>query len=129
MCPIWAKANGEKMSQLIKSVLLSAFIFPGCGHFYLKKRLLGAVLLIITAICFFILLTTAIGYAQHLAAQIESGEIALNVTQISQAIKDLKLNDGSIKLTVCFYALVLSWLFGVGDCIRLGLKNREDAQR
>jgi len=63
------------MGQSLKAALFSAFVFPGSGHFLLKKHVRGVLLSGITILCAWALVSTALEKAQEISLKIQSGEI------------------------------------------------------
>ena len=108
------------MSKALKAVLLSALVFPGIGHFSLKKRLQGALLSGIAIVCLYFLLTSIVTIAQQISVKIQSGEIPLDVAKISDAVSQaLAGNDGQ-PINISSLLLVICWVVGIVDSFRVG---------
>ncbi len=108
------------MKNCWKAALLSAFVFPGVGHFAIQKKVQGIIFASIATICLLIFLTTVTQIAQQISDQIILGEIPLSVERISSEI-DLKLeqnNDSTINYAI--YLLVICWIVSIIDSFRLG---------
>lgn len=118
------------MRNSIKVVLLSAFIFPGAGHFSLKKRLMGSVLVGVTLVCLYFLITTVLRISQDLKTKIESGEIPYDISKITELASE-KLSGGDDKFIIySSFAFILCWIFGVVDSFRLGrLQDKNDLNK
>jgi len=111
------------MSKSTKAVLLSAFLFPGSGHFYLKKPVQGTFLTGITVLCLYFLLVNIVSMAQEISDKIISGEIAADVVEISGAITKLISDSGIHQLNFLTIILLSCWIFGMLDSYRLGCKE------
>lgn len=108
------------MSKSLKAALLSALVFPGIGHFSLKKPLQGSLLSGIAIVCLYFLLTAVVDIAQRLSVKIQSGEVPFDITKISELIsQQLAGSDGQLG-NIPFLLLVICWLVGVLDSFRIG---------
>lgn len=113
------------MSKSVKALLLSAFVFPGAGHFYLKQFVRGVILSVISISCLSILVTNTVQIAQDISTKIETGEISLDITAIEETVaKEQENNSGLLDATT--YLLGICWVFGIIDSFRLG-KAQEKA--
>ncbi len=108
------------MSNSVKAVLLSALVFPGCGHYFLKKNIAGTLLLGISVVCLYFLLVTTVTIAQEISDRILQGEIPMDIVEISQAIL-IQLADSPIhQLNGATLLLFICWIIGMVDSYRLG---------
>jgi len=108
------------MTPPLKAMLISALVFPGGGHFYLKKHFTGALLAGISLVGIYLLLSTAMEAAQAISLQIQSGEIPLDIGRIQEAISEQTAARGSITTKAATWLLVICWLAGIADSYRLG---------
>ena len=108
------------MSKSIKAVLLSGLVFPGIGHFYLKKHIQGIIFSGIATISLCFLLVTTARMAQEISDKILNGEIAMDLVDISEAIMKLLDNSGIHQLNLATFILFLCWLVSMVDSFRLG---------
>ena len=110
------------MHKATKAALISAFIFPGCGHFYLKSKLRGALFTSIFAGCLYVLITHAVNMANDISERILSGNIPLDIaslmTEISLQLSD---NDGSSP-NIASLLLLMCWGIATIDSFILGRK-------
>jgi hypothetical protein len=100
--------------------LYSALIFPGGGHFLLKRYAMGVVYATIATACLGALLVRAMEIAQGISERILSGEIPLDIAQIRAEISFQALADGSPTVTVATWLLVGCWIVAGVDAFRLG---------
>jgi hypothetical protein len=116
------------MSQSLKAALFSAFVFPGSGHFLLKKPVHGSLLAGVSILCIWALLSTALEKAQEISLKIQSGEIPLDIGRITEAVSK-QVVAGSTQLTdFATYLLLICWLLGIVDSYRVGrLKDKADS--
>ena len=115
------------MSNALKAVLFSAFVFPGSGHLYLRKPVQGMLLVIVSIACFTILLSIAMEKAQQISDKILSGEIPLDVTRITEEITSNAVTGGTQWADISTYLLLVCWLVGIVDSFRVGrLKDKAD---
>jgi len=66
------------MKYSTKAMLLSAFLFPGVGHFYLKCYLTGAVLASLAVGALYFLLARTIEVAMRVSEMIQQGEVGID---------------------------------------------------
>ena len=108
------------MSQSLKAALFSALIFPGSGHFLLKKHVRGALLAGISCVSLWILLSIALEKAQEISYKIQSGEIPLDPDRIIAEVSNLAASSGTQQADIATYILVICWLVGIVDAYRVG---------
>jgi len=111
------------MKKSIKAPLLSALVFPGAGHFFLKQKITGTILALFASFGLYSITVTILEKAQKIADQILSGDLPANSASISQlaSLEALNIDAGSMDLTMA--VLFISWLLGIVDSFRIGLKQ------
>lgn len=113
------------MKKSSKAILLSALIFPGAGHFYLKKTAIGFVFLSLTLVCLYFIISTSVEIALDIANQIQSGEVPPDVVNISTLISARSTNAEYDYLEYIWPMLIVIWLLAMIDTYRVGrLQNR-----
>jgi hypothetical protein len=115
------------MKKTIKAVLLSAFIFPGVGHL-LFKRYIAATILAITALtATYLLIAKVLESAMLIVDKIQRGEVAADITTISELASQQPSTDGFLGTKVISMILLITWLVAIIDCYRIGcsLKNKD----
>ncbi len=118
------------MKISLKAALFSAFVFPGSGHLLLKKYVHGAVLTSITVLCVWALASTALEMAQEISLKIQSGEIPLDVTRITDEVSKQASTGDTWLADNATYILLICWLVGIIDSYRLGrLQDNIDSAR
>ena len=114
------------MKLAYKAALYSVLIYPGGGHFLLKRHAMGIVYASIATACLCALLVRAIDIAQSISDRILSGDIPLDLTRIQAEISLQALGDGSLTVTIATWLLVGSWIVAGVDAFRLG-RQRDQA--
>lgn len=116
------------MTKYLKAALLSALVFPGIGHFSLKKPLQGSILAGIAIVCLYFLLTVVVDIAQELSAKIQSGEVPLDAAKISELLtQQMAGSDGQL-INIPSLLLIICWVVGVVDSVRIGWVQEQDEE-
>jgi hypothetical protein len=117
------------MKQSHKAALFSALIFPGSGHFLLKRYSTG-ILLACTALgCLGVLVNRALVIAQTITDKILSGEIPLDGDHLSAAISAQSAANDSPATSIATWLLVAVWVLGSIDAWRLGRREDQSSER
>jgi len=103
-----------------KAALLSGLVFPGLGHFFLKKRIAGAILFGTALTSLYFLMARSVTAALRITEQIQSGEVDLNNTTITDLIATQSSTGDGQLLEFATAVLVVSWLIGIFDSYRVG---------
>ncbi|MBL1142777.1 MAG: hypothetical protein HND53_12175 [Proteobacteria bacterium] len=111
------------MNTSTKALLLSALVYPGAGHFYLKKPVQGILFSAITSVCLYFLLVTVVKMAQEISDKILSGEISVDVIELTEAILKILEDSGIHQINVTTIALLVCWLLSIFDSYRLGRRG------
>ena len=74
------------MKKSVKAALLSAFVYPGMGHFYLKKHAMFAVFACAFSVPLYFIISEIMAKAENIVEQINNGEIPLDIAAISQSL-------------------------------------------
>jgi len=117
--------RGIKMKASYKAALLSTFVFPGVGHFYLKRYRRGLVILffVIPGLGYTIWSATvsALNRLDDVMMKVQGG--TANLKELS-ALVGAKMSTTDPYLDAVFYVVVCIWIFSVIDAYRIG--NRKD---
>ncbi|MFC4257752.1 DUF6677 family protein [Marinobacter lacisalsi] len=108
------------MSKTTKAVLLSAFIMPGAGHFFLKRNVTGALFLVVSLVCLYVIVAAAIAISQEISARILSGDIPLDIPGIQEAISNQRSGAAFQDANGAGLLLMGIWLLGILDAFRVG---------
>ena len=113
------------MHKATKAALISALVFPGCGHFFLKSKLRGGVFSMFSAGCLYVILSFAVDIANDISEQILSGNIPLDMSSLMTEIST-QLNGSSGEASnVAFLLLLACWGIAIIDSFILGHKSAE----
>ena len=107
------------MKRSTKAVLLSGLVFPGLGHIFLRKYVLGLALLSLAGGSIYTVARTVIDTALDVAGEIESGSLAINSGSISQLVAQRSREAGQ-STTVAVWVLTASWVIGIIGSYRVG---------
>jgi len=103
-----------------KAVLLSAFVFPGTGHIYLKRYSPGVVLIGASFAALYYLVSKAIEKALQIAEKIQSGDVQPDVEAITELVSEVSTGPEAQLLNIAAATLIVCWLIGIIDSYRLG---------
>lgn len=104
------------MKKSVKAALLSALVYPGAGHFFLKKYALCAVFSCTFSVPLYFIISEIVAKAENIVEQIKNGEIPLDIAAISESLSSANAQELNIKM----YVLVIVWLLGIVDSYRIG---------
>jgi len=105
------------MKAKTKAVLISALLFPGLGHFVLKRAMRGCLFIVPTLLAIGVLLRATLALADQLVAEIQSGALPLDIPLIMERISaaggdDTSTNVASLVIVVCWLGSIFDawWL-------------------
>lgn len=108
------------MKKSSKAALLSALIFPGLGHLYLKKYFSGIILMGLSLAGILYIVSVTVDRALQIVDKIQSGAISPDVDAIMQALAQQSGGAGANLLNVATTVVVVCWIVGIVDSYRLG---------
>jgi len=108
------------MNKSVKAALLSAFIFPGAGHFFLKKYFIGTILSGTAFVTLYVVVTNLVERALQIAEKLQSGEVQLDVETISELVSSQPTGAEAQSLSIAMVVLTVVWLAGITDSYRIG---------
>jgi hypothetical protein len=108
------------MNKPIKAALLSALVFPGVGHFYLKKHMAGTILAgaSIVVLCF--VTFKIVARALQITEIITRGDVDLDITSITELMSKQPTGTGAQFFSFASAVLIILWLIGIVDSYRVG---------
>ena len=115
------------MKKSTKAVLLSALVFPGTGHFLLKKYIPGVIIAGTAIFGLYVLIAGAVEKALQIAEKIQSGEVQPDVAAIAELVSKQPAGADAQLINIATAALVIAWLLGIIDSYRLGRLQDQDA--
>lgn len=108
------------MKKSTGAALLSALVFPGVGHLFLKQHARGAGLLITSLAALAIVVRAAYQRALTIAERVVTGDMPLDVGAIAEAAAESSGTDGSLTLKAAVIVVTICWLIGIADAYRIG---------
>ena len=96
----------------MKAILLSALVFPGAGHFYLKKHLAGSAFACVAFVALTIVLVQAVVTALQIARRIQSGDVQLDVATIAELVSNHTAGNEVQLASIATMVLFMSWIIG-----------------
>ena len=113
------------MKNQTKAALLSAFIYPGAGHFFLKKYIQSVILAGITSSAVYYLVSKSVEKALQIVEKIENGEIPPDVATITELISKQSMGADAQSLDTATLIIGVCWLIGIIDSYRIAyLKDK-----
>jgi len=100
-------------------VLLSAFVFPGLGHVFLKKYVMGVLLIGMALVATYSLIVKTVERSLHIIENIQSGA-QLSATDIASLVSHQSAGEASQLLDMGPLMLLICWLIGIVDSYRIG---------
>ena len=107
------------MKKSIKATLLSAFVLPGAGHFFLKKYAMGSILAIAAFAGLYSIIVTTIEKALKIAEQIQTSDVPLSTQEVSALVSQQVLQSDAQQMNIAQLALSAAWIVGVVDALSL----------
>ncbi|MFT6349649.1 MAG: putative membrane protein [Psychromonas sp.] len=126
--PVFIEIKGLLMNKPIKAVLLSAFIFPGVGHLLLKRYISAAILATTALTITYLLVAKALENAMLIVDKIQSGEVAADITTISELVSQQPSSEGLLSPDLMSSILLIIWIVAVIDSYRIGRTQKNKAK-
>ena len=111
------------MTKSTKAALLSGLVFPGIGHFVLKRYVRGSILMLVALVAMSATIRIIFQQARAVVDRVVSGEIALDAAAISTVIAAPSGDSDSFVSSVSMTVFLACWLFGIIDSYRVGIRN------
>lgn len=108
------------MKKSTKAALLSALVFPGVGHFYLKKYVSACVLAGTAFIALYYLTAKAVARAMQIVDKIQSGEIQPDIAVITELVSKAPTGTEALLINIATAIFIISWIVGMVDAYRIG---------
>lgn len=100
------------MKQATKAVLLSALVFPGAGHFYLKRWIEGVLLSGAAACALYFIFAVAWDTALAITEKIQSGAVPADPLVISDLVSQ-QLQASAQTTSTATIVLTACWVIGM----------------
>jgi hypothetical protein len=109
------------MKKSIKASLISAFVFPGAGHIYLKKYFPGLLLVGVSSLGIYYLILNMVEKALQIVEKIQLGHVQADATVINQLLSNQSTGSESQLLSIATIAIAICWIIGILDSYRIGM--------
>ena len=115
------------MSKSIKAALLSALVFPGLGHLFLKKYVAGLLLGGTAFVSIYWLVSRVVERTLQISEKIQSGEVKLDAAAITELVSKQAGGAEAQSLDMATAVIVIVWLIAIVDAYRQGrLQEKRD---
>jgi hypothetical protein len=108
------------MKRSNKAALLSALVFPGVGHLYLKRFIIGLLLSGGAATATYFIVSNTVSKALDIVEKIQSEGLSVDVNAISLLVTEQSRGAENSYLSFATAALIVFWIIGIVDSYRLG---------
>jgi len=108
--------SGSPLSKRTLALLLSGLVFPGSGHFVLRRKARGCLFLVPALVALLFVLRQIMARLDQVMAQIDSGALPLDVQLIVERVDALSANDGPA-MAVAMGVLAVCWLASLIDTL------------
>ena len=109
------------MKKSTKAALVSALVFPGLGHMYLKKYFNGLILFGISFASIFYMSAKIVQSSRQIIEKIQSGAAQPDIASIMELVaRQQNQADGSHIFDIATAIFLLCWLVGIIDSYRVG---------
>lgn len=101
------------MDRPVKAALISALVFPGAGHLYLKRGARACLFLLPTLAAVMVFLNDAMDQATVIADQILSGRMPADPAALAAQLE--QQGGGSTLATVAAAVMIVGWVGAIVD--------------
>ncbi|HEU4374985.1 MAG TPA: hypothetical protein VFS02_15920 [Telluria sp.] len=109
------------MDRPVKAALISALVFPGAGHLYLKRGARACVFLLPTLAAVMVFVNDAMDQANLIVDQIMSGRMPADPAAIAAQLD--KPGGGSTLATVAAAVMIICWIGATVDAYLLAKRS------
>ncbi len=114
------------MKKSIKAALISALVFPGAGHLYLRRYVPGILLILIAAAATYFLMSGVVNEAFNVADKLVNNDTSLDVAHITQLVQQ-QSQRSSQSMNIATITIFIVWIIGIVDSYRVGFAQARDA--
>jgi len=108
------------MKKSLKAALLSALVFPGSGHVYLKRYVAAFVLICASLSSMYYLVSRATEKALQVVESVQRTGVPLDVNAVAEMVSQQSTGGESPFLNAATLTLGICWMFGIVDSFRIG---------
>jgi hypothetical protein len=114
------------MKTPLKAALISALVFPGAGHLFLKKYTSGIILTSAFSLALYFLMIDLMSKAEYMIQQIETGNIRLELSSITEQLTNQSIGMSDQTSSLITFSIGLLWVVAILDAYRVGrIKNNK----
>ncbi|WP_303722778.1 hypothetical protein [Malonomonas rubra] len=111
------------MNKSTKACLLSALVFPGVGHFYLKKYFVGSLLSCGSLLLLGFIISREVERALQILDKILQGEVQPDSAAIIEMLSRQAAGADMRMVNIASLALIFLWIIGIIDAYMVGRKS------
>lgn len=111
------------MNRSVIAALLSALVFPGAGHFYLKRPARALAFLLPAAAAVLYFLGKVAGQVSEMVGLVQSGALAFDPVAIGARLEHSGID--SPMMTMAIWVMIACWLGAIVDAALLGRAARQ----
>ena len=106
------------MNISLKAILLSAFVYPGAGHFILKKYVTGSIFFTFFSVILYFVVSDMLERVNLVIEQVKQGELPLDFAVLSEEISKSSFDMNAESPHVLLYLMIAVWVFAMWDAFR-----------
>lgn len=111
------------MKKSMKAALLSALVFPGVGHIFLKKYIVGVTLACASSLSLYFIISKEIERALQIVEKIQLGEVQPDLSAITEMVSMQTMGSDTRLLNIASILLLFFWVIGIVDSYVVGRKK------
>ena len=116
-----------EMKTSTKAALLSALVYPGVGQLFYHAYRRATLLILVFSITAYFYIEEVVSQYQPLIDKVKSGELALNAQALAYEMSKHPITLDPQLVSSLTYILLISWLVGIVDAYRIGIKKDASA--
>jgi len=109
------------MKDSIKTALISAFLYPGLGHIYLKNYVLGSLIALSFSVPVYIVVDDKLTKVTEIIKPVIAAKIPIDLVELTGSLNQVIYSLDSTELKKSLIAIMIIWLIAIIDSYRLAL--------
>ena len=114
------------MNKQLKAALMSALVYPGAGHFTLKKYVPCFAFAGVFSVPLYLVISEIMDKTNKIVEQITTGVIPLDIAAITAAVSNMTSGPEAQHLSFKINILIFVWFIAILDAYRVGKVKTED---
>ncbi|MFB1000770.1 MAG: hypothetical protein QMC13_11190 [Colwellia sp.] len=115
------------MKNSMKAALLSALVYPGIGQLFYQAYRRAVFFMVMFSMTAYFYIEEVVSKYQPLIDKVKSGELALNAQALAYEMSKHPITLDPQLVRSLTYILLISWLVGIVDAYRIGIKKDASA--